>query len=99
MNQMPKSNQNPNPNAKEELKRTLEALRTLRDEIRLQIHLGSVEVKQRWRDIEPDLEKAAKLTEDANRATIDFSKELLGKVREIASLLKKSGHRENPNQR
>lgn len=39
-----------------ELNATLDELRTLRDEIRLQLHLAGMEAKEKWdRDLEPRL--------------------------------------------
>lgn len=54
-----------------ELDDTLDELRTLRDEIRLQIHLGGMEAKTRWdRDLEPKLFSMEKRVErEVNEAT------------------------------
>ena len=57
------------------MKKNLEQLQTLRDEIRLKIHLAKMDVKDTWNQIEaqlPDVEKAAEdTTNEAARTAVD----------------------------
>lgn len=54
--------------AKEELAEVLEQLKQLRDELALKIHLGSMEAKSEWEELEQkwsDFEARARLDETA----------------------------------
>ena len=57
------------------MKKNLEQLQTLRDEIRLKIHLAKMDVKDTWNQIEAqlsDVEKAAEdTTNEAARTAVD----------------------------
>ena len=65
---------------KSELRKGLERLKTLRDEVRVRLHLGSLELKDQWRKLEPylgDVErKAEELTETSRAAIQDAVKRL-----------------------
>jgi CBS domain-containing protein len=65
---------------KNELKKGLAQLRTLRDEVRVQLHLGSRELKDQWKRLEPHLgdveKKAEELTEASRGAVLDAVKRL-----------------------
>lgn len=56
----------------------LEDLETLRDRIRVKLHLGSMELKDRWEDLEPKWQeveaKADKFGDAADKAAIDIGK-------------------------
>jgi CBS domain-containing protein len=60
---------------KRDLRKSLERLQTLRDEVRVRLHLGSLELKDQWRKLEPHLgdveKKAEELTEAARAAIVD----------------------------
>jgi CBS domain-containing protein len=56
-----------------DLRKSLERLQTLRDEVRVRLHLGTLEVKDQWRKLEPhlgDVEKLAEELTEASRAAI-----------------------------
>jgi hypothetical protein len=59
---------------KSELDKSAKVLRSLRDEVRVQLHLGGVEVKEEWRRLEPrleaTLERATKEVTDASQKAI-----------------------------
>jgi hypothetical protein len=70
---------------KNEMKKSLELLRTLRDEVRVQLHLGGMEAKQRWEQLEPRLEQveqAAKEVTDASRAAVGEAVKTLKELRD-----------------
>jgi CBS domain-containing protein len=65
---------------KNELRKSLERLQSLRDEVRVRLHLGSLELKDQWRKLEPQLgdveKKAEELTEASRSAIQDAVKRL-----------------------
>jgi lipid II:glycine glycyltransferase (peptidoglycan interpeptide bridge formation enzyme) len=75
--------------AKAELKKELEKgvtkLQTLRDEVRVRLHLASLDLKDQWNKLEPHLEevekKAHEVTDDA-RAKLAEAVKKLEKLRE-----------------
>jgi hypothetical protein len=75
--------------AKAELKKELEKgvtkLQTLRDEVRVRLHLASLDLKDQWNKLEPHLEevekKAHDVTDDA-RAKLGEAVKKLEKLRE-----------------
>jgi hypothetical protein len=47
-----------NKNEKTPLRETIDELERLRDEIRVNAHLAAMDAKDRWHELEPQLEKA-----------------------------------------
>lgn len=64
----------PTRDLKVELEKSATLLRKMRDEVRVQLHLGGMEVKQEWNKLEPRLEsaldRAAKDVSEASRTAI-----------------------------
>jgi hypothetical protein len=59
---------------REELKKSVAALQTLRDEVRVKLHLATLEAKAEWNKLEPhllDLERAAEEATEASRHAVD----------------------------
>jgi hypothetical protein len=74
---------------KTELKKSLELLRTLRDEVRVQLHLGGMDARRRWDEIEPRLasvEQAAKDATESSRAAVG---EVIAALKELKTSLKR----------
>ncbi|MDP1829411.1 MAG: hypothetical protein Q8L48_39460 [Archangium sp.] len=46
------------PDLKEDLKVFTHDVRALRDEVRLKLHLASMDLKQEWENLEPQLDRA-----------------------------------------
>ena len=71
---------------KAELQKSAAALRALRDELRVQIHLGRLEAKDEWRRLEPRLEsvleQAAKDVSEASRTAVKELTDAARKLRE-----------------
>lgn len=70
-----------------ELNATLDELRTLRDEIRVQLHLAGMDAKDRWnRDLEPRLFSMEKRVErevgDATRSALHELAESMRRFRD-----------------
>jgi len=73
---------------KHQLQRGLDELRRLRDEIRLEIHLGSLEAKEKWEELEPrirDVETMAKDISNASRRAVQEVVDSLRRFRESLS--------------
>lgn len=70
---------------KDEVKKGLEHLRTLRDEVRVRLHLAGMEAKQEWNKLEPhllDVEQAAREASEASRRAVAEAIESLKKLRQ-----------------
>jgi len=74
--------------AKAELKRELEKgvtrLQTLRDEVRVRLHLAGMDLKDQWKKLEPQLEEVEKKAEEASdeaRAVLAEAMKKLEKLR------------------
>jgi hypothetical protein len=69
---------------KKELEKNLSTLQTLRDEVRVRLHLANMDLKEQWNKLEPHLEDAEKkakdLTDDA-RAALGEALQKLQKLR------------------
>ena len=82
--------------AKDRLSEEMENLRTVRDEIKLQIHLGQSEAKERWAKLEKQwehLEGRAHVVAEASRDSLDdieaAAKQLAEEIRDGYRSLKK----------
>jgi hypothetical protein len=68
-----------------EFEKNLSQLRALRDEVRLKAHLAKMDVKDRWRELEPRVtavvEQAAKSASDASRTAVEEAIQALEKLR------------------
>lgn len=74
---------------KTELDKSTAILRTLRDEVRVQLHLGGMTAKEEWRKLEPRLEDAlARAAKDVSAATSDAVAELTRAAKKIRDSLK-----------
>lgn len=70
---------------KEELKKSLALLQTLRDEVRVKVHLAGMEIKDEWSKLEPHLakvEQAAAEVSDASRAALTDAVTKVKKLRD-----------------
>jgi hypothetical protein len=60
---------------KAEIRKSLDLMRTLRDEVRVKLHLASLDAKDEWNKLEPQLTRieqtAAELTEATQKALGD----------------------------
>ena len=71
---------------KKELRKTVDILKTMRDEIKVKLHLAGQEAKDRWQKLEPEIEKAGNEVAKTSKAAVDelvtrvkeFKKELIG---------------------
>jgi hypothetical protein len=65
---------------KKELRKTVDVLKTMRDEIKVKLHLAGQEAKDRWQKMEPEIEKAGNEVAKTSKAAVD---ELLTRVKEF----------------
>jgi hypothetical protein len=70
------------------LKRELDDLRRIRDELRVQAHLGRTEVRERWEALERSLDELDDKAKRASRAAEPALRELEKDVRKIATDLR-----------
>jgi ElaB/YqjD/DUF883 family membrane-anchored ribosome-binding protein len=74
---------------KTDLSKSLEDLQTLRDEVRVKLHLAGLDAKRRWEKLEPEIEAAIKHARgdvsDAARKAVHESAEALQKLRDSLS--------------
>jgi hypothetical protein len=69
---------------KNEVKKNLAQLQTLRDEVRVRLHLANMELKDQWNKLEPhllDVEKKAIDATEASRTMISDAVKKLEKFR------------------
>jgi len=71
----------------EELKKDLEALQTLRDEMRVRVHLAGMEVKRRWSELQPRIDDLLDSAKRLGEASMDAVKEALELARELRKAL------------
>jgi hypothetical protein len=78
---------------REKLVEEVASLRTLRDELRVRVHLGAMDAKDRWQDAERAWHKLEGRHEDLGRATAESAEEVGTAVRLLASTLRDAyGH-------
>jgi hypothetical protein len=67
---------------KNEIQKSLGLMRTLRDEVRVKLHLAGMDAKEEWRKLEPHLT-------DVERAACDFTEATRTAVTEAVKRLSK----------
>ncbi|WP_437924938.1 hypothetical protein WMF37_38825 [Sorangium sp. So ce291] len=72
---------------KSDLTKSLESLQTLRDEIRVRLHLAGMEAKDAWNKLEPTLLDAEKLAGDVSETSRSALHDILEKVKAFRSSL------------
>jgi len=63
------------------MKENLDRLQTLRDEIRVDVHLAGMDARDRWKELEPMVRDAEKLAEDVTDVSRRAMEELVEKFR------------------
>ena len=69
---------------KNELKKSLSKLQTLRDEVRVRLHLANMDLKDQWNKLEPyilDVEKKASDASEASKSLVDEAVKKIEKFR------------------
>ena len=68
--------------------RAASQLSELAGEIRLQVHLGGMELKERWEALEPRLERAAGMMGEVTEASVEALEQLVDRARGLARALR-----------
>ncbi|MCB9707023.1 MAG: hypothetical protein H6711_34600 [Myxococcales bacterium] len=67
-------------------------LRTMRDEIKLKLHLAGMDAKQAWEALEPRLGELEKQASEVSEATVEAAQKAAGELQSaFAELRKKLG--------
>lgn len=74
------------------IKQRLEHLRTLRDEIRLNLHLAGMEARTRWEDLEPMARDAELLSAAAHQLELEQLDAVLERLRAFREDLRYGTH-------
>jgi predicted nucleic acid-binding Zn-ribbon protein len=72
---------------KTELKKGLSQLQTLRDEVRVKLHLANMDLKDQWNKLEPHLADVEKKAADATEASRSLINEAVKKLEKFRSSL------------
>jgi hypothetical protein len=70
-----------------ELKKGLSQLQTLRDEVRVRLHLANMDLKDQWNKLEPHLADVEKKAADATEASRNLISEAVKKLEKFRSSL------------
>ena len=78
---------------REKLNEEVAALRTLRDELRVRVHLGAMDARDRWEDAERAWHELEGRLDDLGRATAESARDVGTAVRLLASTVRDAyGH-------
>ena len=72
---------------REQIEGLLTELQTIRDEVRVRIHLGGMDLKDTWKEIEPRLEELERQGAEATQKLRDKAAELRDAVRALRDKL------------
>ena len=73
---------------KAEMKRGVDLLRTLRDEIKVKLHLAGMDAKDQWAKLEPELSKVERAADQATEASKKLLDETLKRLKSIRDSLR-----------
>ena len=73
---------------KQELKKGTDLLRTLRDEIKLKVHLGGMDAKDQWAKLEPELSKVERAAEQATESSKKLVDDALSRLKSLRDSLR-----------
>ena len=74
-------------NTRQNLRRRIDELRTLRDEIRVELNLAGMELRDEWRKLEKRLPDPARLAGEIKGVTAELVDELLAEARRFRQRL------------
>jgi hypothetical protein len=76
---------------KKDVDSLLAQLTTTRDQIRLEVHLASMDARDAWKKLEGDFDKVAELSKQVTVSSRDAATELLGRFEVFLHQLEKRG--------
>jgi hypothetical protein len=74
----------------DKLRAEIASLRTMRDELRVKIHLGAKDARDRWQDAEHAWHKLESQLADLRRATVESGSEVFAAMRLLASTVREA---------
>lgn len=75
-------------NTQQWMKENLGKLQTMRDELRVEMHLAGMEAKEKFKEIEPLVKKAEQLAGDVSEVSRKAMTEIVQKFEEFAKAVK-----------
>jgi hypothetical protein len=73
---------------KSEMKKGVDLLKTLRDEVKVKLHLAGMDVKDQWAKLEPELSKVERAADQATEASKKLMDETLKRLKSIRDSLR-----------
>ena len=73
-----------------EVKKGLDALRRLRDEARVRVHLAGMDAQVAWSKLEPLVDDAETLAKDASTSALETIKSLISRIESVIASSGKS---------
>ena len=70
-------------------------LKRLRDEIRVKLHLASLEARDRWNELEPSMGQVEKLAREVNEALKRKLGELRDRLREVVERVRRDSDQQD----
>jgi hypothetical protein len=80
----------PRKNLDEQIRRSLADLETVRDEIRVNLHLAKMDAKDKWNALEPHIEDAKALAREATTAARKKLDDLARRARAVRDAIRAS---------
>ena len=74
----------------DEVRKGIAELETMRDEIRVNLHLAALDAKDKWRDLEPRVEHVKTFAREATKAARDEVRDLLRLGRVVRDAIRAS---------
>jgi hypothetical protein len=72
---------------KNEIQKSLGLMRTLRDEVRVKLHLAGMDAKDEWKKLEPKLQEAERAASEATEATRTAIADAVRRLSKLSSSL------------
>jgi hypothetical protein len=72
---------------KKELEKGISTLHTLRDEVRVRVHLAGMDLKEQWKKLEPQLDEVEKKAGEISEASRSFVADAVKKLEKLRSQL------------
>ncbi len=73
---------------KAEMKRGVDLLKTLRDEIKVKLHLAGMDVRDQWAKLEPELSKVERAAEQATESSKKLMDDALNRLKALRDSLR-----------
>ena len=73
---------------KAEMKKGVDLLRTLRDEVKVKLHLAGMDVKDQWSKLEPELFKVERAAEQATESSKKLLDDALNRLKTLRDSLR-----------